>query len=241
MSDLNILDYAESVKNRLSWGKFADKNGESVKAMKDARQKLLVELESVSKNNPEFAKLYNPARDTKTELAKIADLGKDGWVKKNGDITDEAFTAAKKAYNEAATKLEGVVSGKEVLKDATGAEVKLPETLKTSHEAATKAVGKVKSTMDHMFGMAKVEGMGFTAKHNLNKFNVFSKEARVVTSNKDLLIRGGSMGIGAVMTIDALARGKDKEGEPRGGYTRLLEGLAGLGLVGGGLLAGHAR
>lgn len=207
----------------------------------DGFQKLSNSAISTPGNHSEaFALVQKPYHDAASKLEKVADMTKKGWVAKDG-VDAKAFEEAKKAYEETGTKLEGFLSGKEKVKIAGGAEVEVEKELKEAFTKATSAVDKVKSVTNHAFGMVKLEGAGFTAKHNLNKFNVFSKDARVVTSNKDLLFRGGSMGVGAVMTIDALARGKDKEGEPRGGYTRLLEGLAGLGLVSGALLVGHAR
>lgn len=245
---MNLVDLKNSFERRVSVenGKFAEKYPTHLSDMHAAHAEFGTQVKTAllagDQQGEVLTKLGTSFANTKAKLSRFAALEKNGWVHKSG--TPEEFRAAKEAYDKASTQYENFLAGKEKVKipGASGeVEVGVSDAVKAAYEKASAATQKVKSVMDHMFGMAKVEGMGFTAKHNLNKFNVFSKEARIPTSNKDLAIRGGGMAVGAVMTIDALARGKDKEGEPRGGYTRLLEGLAGLGLVGGGLLAGHAR
>ncbi len=241
---MKSFDEAEKLASRESYlnGKFAEKFADQAKAMdKTVNTDMMKVIGKLSGDEATaFNQIKAPYDSALTSMEKIADFGPKGWVKKEGSkVTDDAFKTAQEAYNKASESVEKFFAGTEKVK-ISGKEIEASDALKKAYAETQAATKKVSSVMNHPFGMVKVEGAGFAAKHNLNKFH-FSAEKRVATSTKDLAIRGGGMAIGAAMTIDALARGKDKEGEPRGGYTRLLEGLAGLGLVGGSVLAGHAR
>lgn len=85
-------------------------------------------------------------------------------------------------------------------------------------------------------GRVKERGLQGAAKESLgemkNAFTAAGKGARGVG-----FARTGAVGVGATMAMDAIFRSQSN-GEDRSGWTRLAEGVGGLGMMAGGLLAG---
>lgn len=240
---MNLQDYLSSLNLRTSLDALKAKHPTHLSDAQSAYGELKDSIAAIKQAGGEHAEvlgqLDKDLLNARGRLGSVATLEKTGWIAKEG-VDTKLFDEAKKSFTETSKKYESFLSGSEKVKVASGAEVAVPEQLKASYTKATEAVGKVKQAMDGMFSMAKLEGAGVAAKHNFSKINPLAKE-RVAAGGKELAMRGGSVVVGAAMTVDALMRGTKKDGERRSTGGRFVEALAGGGLVAGGLLAGHAR
>ncbi len=116
----------------------------------------------------------------------------------------------------------------------------------TKHEAVTKAyeayetgVSKAKGLFDGFLGRVRVEGFKEGVQKNIQGMH-FLKEGQSL-KQRGMAFGRASVAVGGVAAIGhAVLAGKNSSGEERSGMARLVEGLAGVGAVGGSLVLGRA-
>ena len=236
MNTKNAGDLKKSLEQRISWERFVTKNKPEVEAMEAAHQKFneLFLAISNAKDSPEakvIAEMKTPFIKAKDELNKIADLGKTGWAKKEA-TGEKEFSTALKNYNDANDTLRKFLSDTEKFKG-----VGVPTALKDAYNKMSEMTLKVTGKMDGPLGALHIDGWKATAEHNLKFWDKEIAQGRTA----EFAMRGASVAAGAGLAYDSLARGVDKENEPRSVVARILEGATGVALIGGAALAGAAR
>ena len=172
-----------------------------------------------------------------TDVATKNDAGE--WVANNAQ---RGFSKEKTAYTHAQDTIKEFLKKGKPEKDGV-AKIDVPQELTSAYKTLETRIDNVEGLMDGFLGHLRVDGFSAAAKHNLKNMNLFDK---TITKNRggELAMRYGTVAAGAALTLDAIARGtqkdKDKDNEPRSVIARILEGAVGVAAMGGGVMVGRA-
>ncbi len=197
-----------------------------------ASEALEEKIKAVPQLETELAGLKETLKDAKEALGDVSKIDKDGEYIASGN--QKAFDEAKKAYDKAQNGIRKLLNGETTIKDVP---LKERNAISSAFGALEERVEAVQGCLDGVFARVKLDGFNKTVGHNMNFWE------KGATKNRGIEFAGryASVAAGAGLTIDALARGKKKDDECRSVVGRIIEGATGVALVGGGLIAGHAR
>ena len=141
-------------------------------------------------------------------------------------------------------KFEDFLKGDSVKVD--GRTVTVPDDIKDAFKNTKDSVAKIGETMNGMFSKFKVnggfkEGFSKTIKENAERMAFWEEGAsKAKVGTGEIAMRYGTVGLGTYLAGHALLVDKTRDDESKSVLSRVLEGGAGVLLVGGGLLAGRA-